>query len=208
MRTRALASRALVPLVVLVAVVGLSACTVNGSLSGDDGDLAPADITALVAATPAYRAHPPDGGPVVVDESLRGWRSMVWLSADDQFCSGSVDIVGRGRGDLAFNCWLPVTDEVFADGAPPVSLPAFQALPTPFDSGDRVLVIGLARADVATVEFTFRSAAVSVPTKTLAAAGSTLSVYAAWLPLNGATAYGSNEITSLRGRDAAGTPVN
>jgi len=162
------------------------------------------DLASALAATGEYAAHMPDGEPVVVDSSVAGWASVVWLSVDGQLCAGTVGVAGSARGSEAFNCWHVGGEAMFPAGAAPVRLPAFEALPTPADSGGKVLVIGLARADVATVDIEFHAHRVSaVVYPVTPGTGTAFGAYAAWLPVDGATSYGTADITSLVARDAA-----
>jgi hypothetical protein len=165
----------------------------------------PANVASLLTGTPTYTAHPPDGEPVVVDESVPGWRSLLWTSVDGQICSGTIGVSGHARGNAALTCLMVASDIQFPAGAAPVGLPAFQALPTPFDNADKVLVIGLARGDVGSVGITFRGHTVDATAHTIRSGlHPELVAYAAWLPLDGATSYGSGDISALVAWDTGG----
>jgi hypothetical protein len=189
------------------AAVVAFACLSVGLLGRVDGDRgAHSDPASALAAAPEFAAHPPDGEPAVVDSSVVGWTSVVWWSADGQLCAGSVGVAGSARGTVALNCLHVEGDGMFPNGAAPVQLPAFQALPMPADNRGNVLVIGFARADVATVDIDFFGHHVSAAVHPVASANhAAFAAYAAWLPLNGAVSYGTADITSLVARDAAGT---
>lgn len=164
----------------------------------------------LLAATPAYQQHLPAGTPVEVDKSATGWRSFAWLSADDQFCSGSIGVPPQDRSAVAITCVKPVSFGSPKSGPPykafaAATEPVFQVLPPPDANGDKVLIIGLARSDVASIEIRFLRSDVSAAVYPIKVAGAIKAVaYAAWLPLEGKTSYGTGNITAFIARNASG----
>jgi hypothetical protein len=177
----------------------------NRLVRPDGGNDDPADLALALSGTPEYAAHPPDGDPVVVDDSVAGWRSLAWASVDGQICAGTVGVSGHARGSVGLTCTTVADDPQFPAGAAPVYLPAFQALPTPNDNDDKVLVIGLARSDVGSVGITFRGHKVNATVhEVVRGPRPELMAYAAWLPLDGATSYGTRDISALTAWDASG----
>jgi hypothetical protein len=131
---------------------------------------------------------------VVVDASVKGWESFVYLSAEREVCGGTVGTSGAGTGHIFTTCgWASATDS--STGAW-VMKPVFQAAPQPSENGDKALAIGLVRGNAVSVTVTFKGQ--TIKTRVVPIAGdSGLGAYAVWLPLNGSTSYGWNDIDSV-----------
>jgi len=149
-------------------------------------------------ADPVADRHPPEEPIIDVNTGAAGWHSFVFVSTDEQICGGSAS---TERADLAVSCWMPVTK---ASVGRWIALPAFQTLPAPWNrgNGNEVLVMGLFRCQATSVDITFRSQKVMAVIQPVAVHGRDgLSLYTAWLPLNGATTYGTADISSIIARD-------
>lgn len=159
----------------------------------------------LAVRSAPYREHPALFGPMVVDQSVPHWASVAWIGVDNQFWYGSVSTATSGpdRGLMALHSGGSVYNRLH-DPVPFVMLPAFQPFPPSDQSHGKVLVIGLAGRSVSKVSMTFRGQQYTVRVIPLA---DNLGVYAAWLAIGGAGAYGSRDITDLAGLDKAGRVV-
>jgi hypothetical protein len=166
-----------------------------------------ADPIDTVMQVPFFKQHPPTGELVIVDQSIPGWTSVVWLTDNNQLCGGTVATAGPQRGNVALTCWPPM-DSMSHGAGPPATKPVFQTLPDIRDGGGKTLGIGVARSDVATVDVTFRNHTVSAKTVPVTVKGQIrLAAYAVWLPLNGVTAYSWQDITAVVARNNAGAVV-
>jgi hypothetical protein len=178
----------LVAVVVSVVGVGIRAHVLDRGSTGSDpsahGDVDKALAALRKAGTPV----------VVVDTSATGWRAVVYVSKDDSVCGGAVsDVDGR----VSLSCWGSLSDRPDDRW---LGRPAFQALPSPFENGNRVLVIGLMRcdADAVSIDFLGRTTAGHVVSlRALGGPGRFLAAYTAWLPIGNATAYGTADIASI-----------
>jgi len=192
-------------------VVAATAAVVASTLLMSPSKPATVSPFRLLAATSAYQMHLPAGTPVIVDQSASGWRSFVWVSVDEQFCSGTIGVSAQTRSATAITCVKPVSFGVSDKDSPaaigPLTEPVFQTLPPPDSSGagDSVLVIGLARNDVASVEIDFLGSHIAASVYPIYVGGTVKYVaYAARLPLNGASSYGTGDITALIARNKIG----
>lgn len=162
------------------------------------------------AMAPSFvQEHPAMGRIVTVDESVRGWIAIAWISTGREFCAGTTATDTRKTPMSTLNCWQSV-DTGAPGGAGPaiLELPIFQTLPTPADSHGQALAIGLTRGDIGSVQVVFRGVTVTAEVHRIdTGTAATFGAYAVWLPLNGATSFGSRDIAEISGRDVAGNVV-
>jgi hypothetical protein len=145
---------------------------------------------------PVAVRHNPQEPLVDIDTGVAGWHTFAFVTNDEQVCGGSASTTSS---DLAVTCWMSAAQAATGTW---IALPAFQALPDPAFVGDRVLVIGLLRCSATKVELTFHNRTVVAAVQPMPIHGRAgLSIYATWLPLDGATTYGTGDLTSLTPED-------
>jgi hypothetical protein len=167
----------------------------------------PADIEKIITDSGQYGDYAPLAAPVVVDASVPDWETAVWVAADAGICYGPIGVAGTQRGRVEASCQRPFSYGAPGDGTEPVMLPEFRGSEA-WWVDDRVLGFGFTHTDVARVELTFRGSTVEGDTRPVVVGGRELfGVYAVWLPLHGASTFGTRDVTGLTGYDAAGQPV-
>ncbi len=190
-----------------VLVAGTAAFVARFGPAHEQGEQEPASLDRILAASDVYRQFAPAGPPVVVDASVPGWDTVVWISAEGGFCEGPVGVAGNQRGQVLVSCTQPFSLVGPGYGEPPVDAPVFHADPASM-KGTQVLAVGFARTGVARVSMVFLGTPASATVEPVTANGRVkFGVYAIWLSPHGATSYGSTDISALTGYDSSGRPV-
>jgi hypothetical protein len=177
-----------------------------------------ATAAALAVAGCAGEGPAPDpppapdvGRPVVLDNSVPGWETSVWL-AGKAFCVRAARAGGK-RADGREN------ESVFCDPAPSAlreaGSPALPAKPEPYlapldPASQKILLVGTVRGTVAGVSVTmFGETATADVHRLPATGGREVGAYAVWLPRSGAGRDGMDrtDITEVVARDPAGRIV-
>jgi hypothetical protein len=185
-----------------VVLLGLAGLAVRLRHDYTEPDLPALTLDDAVAGSAAFRQHPPVSPVIVVDSSVPGWVSVVWLAAGDDACGGSLGLTGDARGREEVHCWgtPPPTDD-----RPVWSLPLPQVNPMP--SNGKWLVIGLVRSGAASIRLTFRGLSVTTAVHSVYVAGKiSFGGYAVWVPI-GASAFNATEFDVVA-YDSAGNQLN
>lgn len=191
--------RAGVVLVVVVALLAVPGCSVEWHT--------------VHPPAPATPAHPPVvGPPVVVDSSVPGWRTSVWLADDELFCVRAARVPGKWKAGRE-------NEFIFCDPAPSIlastGSPSLAGKPLPFiaplDAESRkIILVGTVRGRIASVSVTmFGETATSAVHRLPTTGGRYLGAYAVWLPRSrpGNNGMHLSDITAVVGRDDSGDVV-
>jgi hypothetical protein len=140
----------------------------------------------------------------IVGTPIAGWHAFVFQATDGSLCTGSAAFSGPDRGFTSYGCIGSVDPPVVPPGVW-VQRPEFEGSPT---VSGYVLAIGLVRGPAKTVTLTFLGRPATAPVVPVPEPGwEGLGAYCMWLPTNGATTYGTANVTDVQALDANGYVV-
>lgn len=153
---------------------------------------------------PAPGKHRASDPVVIVGTPIAGWHAFVFQATDGSLCTGSAAFSGPDRGFTSYGCIASVDPPVVPPGVW-VQRPEFEGSPT---VSGYVLAIGLVRGPAKTVTLTFLGRPATAPVVPVPEPGwEGLGAYCMWLPTNGATTYGTANVTDVQALDANGYVV-